>query len=231
MVQRYVDYVDAMNGHQQEYHEADLFPGGLASPLLDLLNVRYLIVPADAPARPDLEPLVAELLTVYEDERVRVLENPEAVQRAWLVHEARQVEPGAALALLAEGTVNPRQTALLEGAPPPLAASDAASETVSYVIYEPDRSVVAVTANAPALLMLSEIWDPGWQATVDGEPAQVLLADHTFRAVPVPAGEHIVELRYAPRSLQLGMGISVATAVGAVAAVGALRYREHRSRV
>jgi hypothetical protein len=47
--QRYVEYIDALNGHRQEYHERDLFPAGLSSPLLDLLNLRYLIVPADAP--------------------------------------------------------------------------------------------------------------------------------------------------------------------------------------
>ena len=44
-------YIDALNGHRQEYHERDLFPAGLPSPLLDLLNLRYLIVPADAPER------------------------------------------------------------------------------------------------------------------------------------------------------------------------------------
>ena len=230
LVQRYVDYVDAMNGHRQEYHEADLFPGGLESPLLDLLNVRYLIVPADAPSRPDLEPLITALPTVYDDEHVRVLENGEALPRAWLVHEARQVEPGAALGLLADGTVDPRQTALLEQAPPPLQPPiGAASERVSYLAYEPDRSVVQVTADAPALLLLSEVWDPGWKAAVDGVEAPVLLADHTLRAVPVPAGEHIVELRYAPRSLHLGIAITVATAVAAVAALATLRYRERRS--
>ncbi|HZG67576.1 MAG TPA: hypothetical protein VEZ12_12585, partial [Herpetosiphonaceae bacterium] len=36
--QRYVEYIDALNGHRQEYHERDLFPAGLTSPLLDLLN-------------------------------------------------------------------------------------------------------------------------------------------------------------------------------------------------
>ena len=64
--------------HRQEYHERDLFPAGLTSPLLDLLNLRYLLVPADAPERADLAPLVAALPTVYTDAHVRILENPEA---------------------------------------------------------------------------------------------------------------------------------------------------------
>jgi hypothetical protein len=231
MVQRYVAYIDVMNGHRQEYHEADLFPGGLDSPLLDLLNVRYLIVPADAPARPDLAPVIAAFPAVYEDEHVSVLENPEALPRAWLVHDAAQVEPGVALTLLADGTVDPRQTALLEEEPPPLKApADAAREAVSYVAYEPDRSVIEVTADAPALLMLSEIWDPGWQATVNGAPAPVLLVDHTLRAVPVPTGEHVAELRYAPRSLQLGMGITVATVMLVVAGIAGLYYRDRRAK-
>ncbi len=40
------------------------------------------------------------------------------------------------------------------------------------------------------MVMLSEIWDPGWQATVDGERARVYRADYMFRGILVDAGEH-----------------------------------------
>jgi hypothetical protein len=217
--QRYVEFIDALNGHRQEYHERDLFPAGLASPLLDLLNLRYLLVPADAPQRPDLAPLLEELPTVYADAHVRILENPEALPRAWLVHVARQVAPGAALALLADGSVDPRQTALLETAPPALSVpADGAAEAVTYNRAEPDRIELAVRAETPALLVLSEVWDPGWHATVSGVPTPVLLANHALRAIPIPPGEHAVVLTYTPPGLRLGLAISGLTLVGLVAA-------------
>jgi hypothetical protein len=217
--QRYVEYIDALNGHRQEYHERDLFPAGLTSPLLDLLNARYLLVPADAPERAELAPLVEELPTVYEDEHVRILENPEALPRAWLVHEARQVEPGEALELLADGSIDPRQMALLEAAPPSLEpAPDPTAEAVTYLHTEPDRIELRVTAQTPALLVLSEVWDPGWSASVDGRAVPVYQADHVFRAVPVPPGQHHLVLTYDPPMLRLGMGI---TAIALVLGLGA----------
>ena len=77
-------------------------------------------------------------------------------------------------------------------------------------------SAQAFNAATPALLMLSEVWDPGWSATVDGEPAPVLLADHVLRAVPVPAGEHTVTLTYEPLYLRLGLAIAALTLVAIV---------------
>jgi hypothetical protein len=227
--QRYVEYIDALNGHRQEYHERDLFPAGLASPLLDLLNLRYLLVPAEAPERADLAPLVAELPTVYTNEHVRILENPEALPRAWLVHEATQVAPGAALPLLAEGAIDPRRSALLETAPPTLQApADPATEAAVFRAHEPDRLELQVTATAPALLVLSEVWDPGWTATVNGVPAPVLLADYLLRAVPLPAGQHTVVLSYEPPLLRIGLTITLGTTLLLLALWGGLIVRERR---
>jgi hypothetical protein len=227
--QRYVELIDALNGHRQEYHERDLFPAGLASPLLDLLNLRYLLVPAEAPERSDLAALLEELPTVYADAHVRILENPEALPRAWLVHEARQVAPGEALPLLADGTVDPRQTALLEEAPPALSApAEGAAEAVTFTRAEPDRLALRVTAQAPALLVLSEVWDPGWSATVGGVPTPVLLANHALRALPIPPGEHAVVLSYDPPHLRLGLAITLGTTLLLLALWGGLMVRERR---
>lgn len=229
--QRYVEYVDAMNGHRQEYHERDVYPAGLASPLLDLLNLRYLVVPADAPGRDDLAPLVAELPTVYEDRYVRILKNPEALPRAWLVHRARQVSSSEALALLATGTVDPREIALLEVSPPALeAAPPGSSEEAAILRREPDRLDLRVTAAAPALLVVSEVWDPGWTASVDDVGAPVLVADHAFRAIPVPAGEHLVSLRYDPLPLRAGLVVSLGTLALAVGAAAVVTHRERTNR-
>jgi hypothetical protein len=225
-IQRYVEYIDALNGHRQEYHERDLFPAGLESPLLDLLNLRYLIVDSRAPG---LYQYIF-LPIVYADDHVRILKNPEALPRAWLVHEAQHVAPGDALTLLADGAVDPLRTALLESPPPSLTpAPDPSVESARYVAYEPDRLEIDVDAGAPALLILSETWDPGWSATVDGQPAPVLLADHVLRAIPVPAGQHSVELRYDPPYLRAGLliaGLSLLTVAAALVYTSAARAQD-----
>ena len=63
---------------------------------------------------------------------------------------------------------------------------------------------------AAGLLVLSEVYDPAWQAEVDGKPVKVQVANHVLRAVAIPAGEHAVELRYQSPALQVGLAISLA---------------------
>ncbi|MDP9473446.1 MAG: YfhO family protein, partial [Chloroflexota bacterium] len=210
--QRYVELIRAINGFTQEYHEANVYPAGLDSPLLNLLNARYILVPSVIPpGRADLERLAGKHPTVYADAQVRVLENRDALPRAWIVHEARQVATGEALSLLASGAVDPRRVALLEQTPPPDVAppSNPALEEATVTHQEPDKLRVTVRTDAAGLLVLSETVDPAWQAEVDGTPAPILTADHLLRAVPVPAGEHTVELRYESTTLKVGTAISL----------------------
>jgi hypothetical protein len=74
--------------------------------------------------------------------------------------------------------------------------------------HSPTSLSLQITTGIPALLILSEIAYPGWQAAVDGQPAPLLRADYILRAVPVPAGEHTVELTFRPLSFAIGAMIS-----------------------
>jgi uncharacterized membrane protein YfhO len=76
---------------------------------------------------------------------------------------------------------------------------------------------------------LSEVWDPGWRASVDGRAVPVYQADHVFRAVPVPPGQHHLVLTYDPPMLRLGMGITAITLVLGLGAAVWLGAREKRS--
>jgi hypothetical protein len=60
-------------------------------------------------------------------------------------------------------------------------------------------------------VLLNEIYYPGWEATVDGKPADILPADYTLRALSVPAGSHRIELRFRPRHFLLGVAVSLLT--------------------
>ncbi len=212
---RFVEYLTALNGRPQEYHDANVYPVGLNSPLLDLLHVRYIIVPTeDLTDGSEFLELNPELTTIYEDEQIHILENLEALPRAWIVHEARQVAPGDALTLLSSGEVDGRRVALLETEPPELRqATDASADRVTMLDTEPETLRMATSTDAPGLLVVSDSYDPGWRAYVDGERTPVLVADHLLRAVSIPAGNHIVEFRYEPQWLQVGIAVSTATIV------------------
>jgi hypothetical protein len=219
--QRFVEYLTALNGHPQEYHDANIYFGGVSSPLLDLLNIRYIVTPATpTEAEPDLVTLDQLYPAVYADRLVQVLENREAFPRAWIVHEARQVAEGEALPLLATGEVDARQVALLETTPPALEVpAYPAVEVVDITSERPEHVRIAADASAPGLLVLSAAWDPGWKAYVNGEPADLFVANHLFQAVAIPAGESVVELRYEPSSLTAGMVISGGVTLLVVAAL------------
>lgn len=71
---------------------------------------------------------------------------------------------------------------------------------------------VGINAAAPSYLVLDDTYYPGWEATVDGTAVPIRRADYLLRAVPVPAGRHLVTFVYAPLSYLCGLVISGATA-------------------
>jgi hypothetical protein len=89
------------------------------------------------------------------------------------------------------------------------------------VEYEANRIVVETDARTPSVLVVSEIFYPGWEARVDGRVARISLADYLLRSVAVPAGRHRVEMRYAAPAARHGAIISaLALAVLCALAVG-----------
>jgi uncharacterized membrane protein YfhO len=71
-----------------------------------------------------------------------------------------------------------------------------------------NRLLVDVEATGDALLVIGELFLPGWRATVDGTPAPLIRADAIFRGVRVPGGRHQVELRYFTPGLRPGLYLS-----------------------
>jgi hypothetical protein len=231
-VQRYVEFMAMLNGHAQDYHDANVFPSGLSSPLLDLLNVRYIVIPAKPRAEQmDFQWLFEHFPTVYSDNDVRVMENPEALPRAWIVHDVRQVAPGEALPLLANGGVNPRTTALVEEQPPALTVpADPSTDQVTILEHQPDRIEARASTSGAGMVVFSEIYDPGWRAFVDGVPVAVHLVDHVLRAISLPAGSHEIELRYQTPALFRGASVTAVTVALLVTAAFVLGMAPRRPR-
>src|SRR5258708_5934093 len=126
----------------------------------DLLNIRYFIVGAkDGPA--NAQP-------IFQDAEWKVLENSQALPRAWLVHNF-VVEPSRERVFerLKDPSFDPRRTAILTEAPvsgiAPAAAGQSEQEQATFDVYEPGRIEFRVHAATNALLVLSEVNFPGWE--------------------------------------------------------------------
>ena len=77
----------------------------------------------------------------------------------------------------------------------------------------PERVVAELTANYTGLLVLTDLFYPGWIAEEDGKRLPILRADGWFRAVALPAGTHRVVFRYRPVAFYAGAAVSVAALV------------------
>jgi hypothetical protein len=175
----------------------------------NLLNVRYSIRSA---AAPDPNP-------VYRDARWKVYKNPNAFPRAWFVHKSVvESSSDAAFRRLADPAIDLHTTAILD-APLRTALDGTAGteESVRFRSYEADRMAIDIDSGKPALLVLSEMYYPGWRATVNGKPAEILKVDGALRGILVPAGPGRVDLEYAPFSFYAGAAVSLVT-FGAVLA-------------
>ena len=75
---------------------------------------------------------------------------------------------------------------------------------------------------------MSEVYYPAWKAYVDGEPVSLYRTNYLFRGVPVPEGEHTVELRYESATLRLGTALSLFTGLICVVLVAANAARRWR---
>jgi hypothetical protein len=221
-IERYRAYFEALNGLERDYHEALIYSTGISSPLLDLLNVRYILVPAAIPAdREDLQALVSTYPEVFRNEQVRVLENENALPRAWLVHDARQVSEEQALELLASDAFDPRQTVLLQASLPlvqPAPTGEYESVTISE--YTADQVRLTVNASSAGVVVLGDAYDPGWKVYVNGKRSDLYVANMAFRGVAVSAGVQEIEFRYEPSLLHIGLAISGFTALLMLGIVG-----------
>ncbi len=187
--------------------------GGDAARILALLNVRQVLTPYPVEARGFRQTGAAEGLRRYEVTG--------AFGRAFLPPESRVATDDEAFEALRTPGFDPGRTALIatlpEGTrlPPPRPPG---SWVVARVLSDgPEETVLATSASAESLLVLTRTWDPGWVARVDDVPVPVLRAQIALLALLVPPGEHRVEIAYRPISFRIGLGLSAAGLLGILA--------------
>mgnify|MGYP006278408623 FL=1 len=147
-----------------------------------------------------------------------VYANRSALPRAWLVgdfelerpgHDTTSQEPApAVLDRVVSPGFDPTATAIVSDTPEPTPRPDAVSGTVETVEEGYNGITLRVRTPADGLLVVSDVWYPHWEVTVDDQPATLLRANYALRAVAVPAGEHVVEFRYDDGSYRTGLVVS-----------------------
>ena len=207
---------------------------GLPENLLDndirrLLNVKYVLWP-DYQFGQSISgmPVVSRTALQNGSPYETILEDA-GLPRARLVGAATVKSDAEAVPYMLSDAFDPvREVVLVEPSPleldgaPPIGG-------VTWLSRTPNELSLSVTTERPALLIVADNWFPAWRATVDGADAPVLRAYHTLRAVPVPAGQHEVVMRYQSDAVARSLWISMILLVGLVGATAVQMWRERRA--
>ncbi len=103
-----------------------------------------------------------------------------------------------------------------------------ATESVEVVRYEPQRVELRATMDRPGIVILADVYYPGWRLTIDGKPAPIYRANRMMRGAAVPAGEHTLVYTYEPDTFRIGAILSVIGTIGLI--IFAWTSRSGRSR-
>ena len=190
-LRRYQEMIEEhISGEMQGLYQAVADAGGEMEllnpadfPVLNMLNTRYFIFPLQG------------------GQTVPLL-NPFARGNAWFVNDVKYVN-SANEEIEAIHELDPARQAVVDKkfqeAIQPMASDSTA--TIQLVAYEPNYLKYEVNSEKGGTVVFSEIYYPGWQSTVDGQPVPHGRANYILRAMNVPAGKHTVEFTFDPASL------------------------------
>ena len=196
---------------------------------LDIFNVRYVFVPPSVLSESLADKTRWREVVIQRDPAkpyadYRIFENLRVLPRVWLAGKTKVAWEGDQLKMIRGQIVDPdfdpRQVALVDPdtaakitLPPEGGTTNVTANAASIIQRSPTRLVVETNADKTSLLVLSEMFYPGWKATVDGDQIELLRVNYNLRGVQVPAGKHLVEIGYWPESLTKGAVISLTTAL------------------
>lgn len=196
------------------------FSGNINMNIINMLNVRYFIVPGEENA-----PLVQR--------------NPEAYGNSWFVDKVTFVDtPDEEIAAI--GTGNLLKEAFIEKTWKEKFADSEAychpGDSADYIVLgeykNPGHIVYKSSSQASRLAIFSEVYYKTWKAYIDGEEVPLLRADYILRALPVPAGEHCIELRCVDdviiASSRISLASSILVAVVILSLVGFALYKKRK---
>jgi hypothetical protein len=193
------------------------------SPVLDMLNVRYVVHRGRPPAsiHPD-----------FSSPEYWIVTNRFALPRPYVPERVETVaDDKERLAKLADEHFDPRRVAYVEE---PIDLPSTCRGSAKIVEEIPTRIKMSLDMQTPGLVVLADLWDAGWHAYYNGNAVRILRTNHAVRGVAVPAGKGDLEFRYEPASVAWGLrfcGLALLVLLGWTAVIiwnsrgGAHSYR------
>jgi len=207
MIEQYIspEMQATMNAVAEAGGDMTQVKGDSIYPVLNMLNTRYFIFP-------------------IQGGQTVPLQNPYAFGNAWFVDKVSYAK-NANEEILAVGKINLRHEAVADEKFKAQLGDGVAQDTLSMVTiksYEPNQLTYDVNSGKGGVVVFSEIYYPGWTATIDGEPAELGRVDYILRALNVKPGKHEVVLSFFPKSVDttetiayLAYGILILVLAGA----------------
>jgi hypothetical protein len=147
-----------------------------------------------------------------------LFENQRAMPHAWLAYNVIHLPKDQILKTILTSRLpngklfKARESALLEE-DLNISGKRNVSDTVKVIDHRNTNLKLEANTSGPALLVMSDIFYPGWKATVNGRIVPIYQTNYLFRGVPVPGGLSKVELKYEPKTFQIGSGITLTSAI------------------
>jgi len=177
--------------------------------LLAALNVKYII--AFQPFPPGRGMRLTQHLAEYGS---YLYELEGVVPRVYIVSRTSVEETGLeVLKQLSMDQFDPLKEVILDRSLSMPAQKDFRAQA-KIMRYGNKEVLIRASLSSPGVLVLTDSFYPGWRVYVDGKEKEILRANFFFRAVPLSAGEYLVEFRYRPRSFAAGLALSIITGAG-----------------
>ncbi|MBV8282920.1 MAG: YfhO family protein, partial [Candidatus Eremiobacteraeota bacterium] len=173
---------------------------GRGSALYDALGARYVVAKKDTPLDAKFKPVFTD------DKQMNVYEDPAAYPRAFAVANSAGGSHDQAVQTMRGSSFDPAHQAVLEGGPG-IQGSGGPWPATNFA-ESGDGASFDVNVPQPAAVVVSTAYYPGWNAVVDGQPAQLFRADVAFQGLSLAAGQHHVDLRFDPALFKVGAVVS-----------------------
>jgi len=175
---------------------------------------------------------------VYQFEDIYIHENYDVYPRAFLVNNFKTVEKDTAQEyLLKNPDFNLRQNVILEeklsneSINKLKLSNNNEINNANIISYETNNVLIETSNFDASILILTDVYYPGWKAFIDGTETKIYRADGLVKAIFVPEGEHTIEFVYLPESYNTGITISLITAFILVAIYFVSRNKYRRPKI
>ena len=174
---------------------------------LDMLSVKYILTDND------YEITQKGLTEIYNIDGVHIYENVESCEKAYLVHNVYYSNCEKQTFEIMEGIDDFKQEAVVETQADLKIEKSNGNDLVKVNEYNNNSITIYCNLNSKGLLVLSDLYYPGWEAYVDGELVDILRVNDVCRGIPIEKGKHEIIFIYRPKSLYIGGLISLCVLV------------------